>query len=124
MVAGRQGMKLEAFKFGIYIGIPVLAAGFFNEPETVRWFVDYFQYVKYPAPASADPELRKQLKEQAEKRKLIQQQRNEYKKQLNQLDQLVTRSNDNELQNNVQSKSNQQPWWKLQWLIGSNKTNQ
>mmetsp|Transcript_11323 Transcript_11323/g.14787 ORF Transcript_11323/g.14787 Transcript_11323/m.14787 type:complete len:120 (-) Transcript_11323:451-810(-) len=48
MVHGRAGFKLEAAKFGLYIGLPILATISVNDPDNVRWMIDYFQYIKYP----------------------------------------------------------------------------
>jgi len=103
MVAGRQGMRLEGLKFGIYIGIPVVASALFNEPETIQWFVDYFQFVTYPAPASSSDEIRKQLEAQTKQQMLLREQKKEYSKQLNQLDQLVNKNKQLEMDDDKSS---------------------
>merc|ERR1719162_71226 len=116
MVAGRKGMRLEAFKFGVYIGIPVVASGLFNDPETIRWFVDYFKFVTYPAPASSNPEFRKQLEDQTRQRKLIREQKEQYAEQLRKLDEVAS-SRDIQLDGKIDEK----PWWQANWLFGLNQ---
>ena len=46
MVLGKAGMRLEAYKFGLYISVPILASIIFNEPEVQRKCADYFQFLK------------------------------------------------------------------------------
>lgn len=111
MVAGRQGMRMEALKFSVYLGIPLVASAFFNEPETVKYFVDYFKYVEYPA--SPNTNIREQLEEQAMELKRLREQRKVYAKQLRDLDSLTTK-NSNEGENRQNS-----GWWGLGWVFGS-----
>ena len=46
MVLGKAGMRLEAYKFGLYISVPILASIVFNKPEVQRKCADYFQFLK------------------------------------------------------------------------------
>ena len=73
MVLGKAGMRLEAYKFGLYISVPILASVIFNEPEVQRRCADYFQFLKYPANPNTNlrqefEELRKQRDEERERR--------------------------------------------------------
>ena len=119
MVAGRSGMKLEALKFGIYIGIPVVASALFNEPETIQWFVDYFQYIEYPVPASADSQFRQKLEAQVIHQQRQEEQRTLMKEQLQALDQLANQNKNREHQDlNSNSDSNSR-WFRPRWIFGA-----
>lgn len=82
MVSGRTGMRLELWKFGVYIGIPVLASTGFNDPETIRYFVDYYEYIKYPAKPQSNESLRKELEEQRENHQKKQEQMKKYREEV------------------------------------------
>mmetsp|Transcript_23893 Transcript_23893/g.34950 ORF Transcript_23893/g.34950 Transcript_23893/m.34950 type:complete len:132 (-) Transcript_23893:103-498(-) len=92
MVHGRAGMRLEALKFAIYLSIPIVASGMFNDPKTIQGFVEYYNYISYPP---EDPEttkmkndlesLRKNLEQQQRKRMIMQ-------SQLRSLDSMVDES--------------------------------
>ena len=48
MVKGKQGLYLEAWKFGVYISIPIFASYYYSDPARVKATVEYWQYVKVP----------------------------------------------------------------------------
>mmetsp|Transcript_14300 Transcript_14300/g.18042 ORF Transcript_14300/g.18042 Transcript_14300/m.18042 type:complete len:119 (+) Transcript_14300:97-453(+) len=110
MARGRNGFQIEAFKFTLYVGIPVVAAAVFNDPETVRWFVDHYKFVEYPATDNTREKLKKQLEEQIQERKEFELQRKEYAKQLAKLESLTT-STVNEDGNDGRGS-----WWRFGWF--------
>ena len=83
MVHGRQGMKLEAFKFSVYILIPVGASLTFNDPNVQRWAADYFQFLKYPA--NPNTNLKGEFEALVEKTKKEKEARREYAAQMQKL---------------------------------------
>ena len=90
MVHGRAAFKLEAAKFSLYIGLPIMATVFVNDPANVRWMIDYFKYIKYPPSAISDDEeplvdrINREFKKRAEEKKAIE----EYRDQVQKLDDL------------------------------------
>lgn len=42
MVKGRQGFYLEAWKFGVYVSLPVIASVYYANPETQKKMADYW----------------------------------------------------------------------------------
>eukprot|EP00555_Chaetoceros_dichaeta_P014238 CAMPEP_0198257754 /NCGR_PEP_ID=MMETSP1447-20131203/7346_1 /TAXON_ID=420782 /ORGANISM="Chaetoceros dichaeta, Strain CCMP1751" /LENGTH=111 /DNA_ID=CAMNT_0043944721 /DNA_START=113 /DNA_END=445 /DNA_ORIENTATION=+ len=83
MVHGRQGMKLEALKFSIYIIVPIGASMAFNEPIVQQVCADYFQFLKYPA--SPNINLREEFEELQEKRQKEKEAREAYADQIRKL---------------------------------------
>jgi Pet100 len=79
MAKGRPGFMLEAWKFGVYLLVPITASIYFNSPENQKKAADYWQYVKYPPNPSTG------WKEQIELVGSQQEQREAYRRQLQQL---------------------------------------
>mmetsp|Transcript_2432 Transcript_2432/g.5031 ORF Transcript_2432/g.5031 Transcript_2432/m.5031 type:complete len:112 (-) Transcript_2432:351-686(-) len=100
MVKGRQGMMLEGWKFGIYLGIPLLASWYYGDPERQKKAAEYWKYVEYPANPNVG------MKEKfIEQQKKYQEQRKVYGEQLKKLDQLNSQSStDNQSQGGFWSK--------------------
>ncbi|KAG5188333.1 hypothetical protein JKP88DRAFT_234345 [Tribonema minus] len=51
MVLGRaksQGYRLEAFKFSLYLIVPVVATVVYNSPENMRALLQRYKFVEYP----------------------------------------------------------------------------
>ncbi len=90
MVHGRAGMKLEAFKFSLYLIIPVTASLTFNEPKVQQWAADYFQFLKYPK--NPNTNLKEEFEELVKKRELEKQQRQAYSEQLKKLQESAQQS--------------------------------
>lgn len=122
MVHGRQGFKLEAFKFGIYIFIPIAASIGFNNPTVQQVCADYFQFLKYPA--SPNTRLKEEFEEMVRKRELEREQRKKYMNQLRELNENAERSNATRVNSDeVRDDKNQQQgqrsnswfrrWWKF-----------
>ena len=80
MVHGRQGMRLEAWKFVVYLSLPIGASLTFNEPRVQRFCADYFQFLKYPANPNVN--LREEFEELAKKREIEREQRKAYTDEL------------------------------------------
>lgn len=80
MVHGRQGLRLEAWKFGVYISLPIAASFVFNEPKVQRYCADYFQFLKFPANPNVN--LRQEFEELAEKRRVENEKRKKYMDEL------------------------------------------
>mmetsp|Transcript_11149 Transcript_11149/g.14075 ORF Transcript_11149/g.14075 Transcript_11149/m.14075 type:complete len:125 (-) Transcript_11149:24-398(-) len=76
MVHGRKGLQLEAWKFGVYLFLPIAASITFNEPRVQRYCADYFQFLKYPANPNVN--LREEFEELARKREKEKEQRKAY----------------------------------------------
>ena len=80
MVHGKQGLRLEAWKFGVYLSLPIIASFTFNEPRVQQFCADYFQFLKFPANPNVN--LKEQFEELAEKRKIELEQRKAYQEEL------------------------------------------
>jgi len=76
MVHGKQGLRLEALKFGVYLSIPIIASFTFNEPKVQRFCADYFQFLAYPANPNVN--LKEQFEELQRKRQIEKEQMERY----------------------------------------------
>ncbi len=85
MVHGRQGLRLEAWKFGVYLFLPIAASVTFNEPRVQRFCADYFQFLKYPANPNVN--LREEFEELAKKREKEREQRKAYLEEVKKMQQ-------------------------------------
>jgi hypothetical protein len=83
MVHGKQGLRLEAFKFGIYLLIPISASLTFNDPRVQRWAADYFQFLKYPS--NPNTNLKEEFEELMRTKQEEKEQRRIYAEQLQKL---------------------------------------
>jgi septal ring factor EnvC (AmiA/AmiB activator) len=90
MVLGKKGMQLEAWKFVVYITIPVVASVYFNDPKKQQYWADYFQFLKYPA--SPNTNLKEQFDEMVEQKEKQKKQRNEYAEQMRKLQESAQKS--------------------------------
>ena len=79
LAKGPTGFRIEAFKFMIYISIPIIASQLFNNPETTQRIVDYYKFIEYPPEDADTTEMKKDLQEmqsklaQARMRKILMQ---------------------------------------------------
>lgn len=62
MVHGRAGLRLEAFKFGIYITVPLLASAMFNNPDIAQRFIDYYKFIEYPPEHPETTKMKEDIK--------------------------------------------------------------
>jgi hypothetical protein len=90
MVLGKQGLRLEAWKFSVYLVIPIVASVAFNNPERQKYWADYFHFLKYPANPNIG--LKEEFEELRKKREQEKQQRQEYAEQMKRLHQAAKRS--------------------------------
>ena len=90
MVLGKEGLRLEAWKFGVYIIIPIAASIYFNNPETQRYWADYFQFLKYPA--NPNTNLKEQFEEMQRKAEEEREQRKAYAEQIRRLQEAAQKS--------------------------------
>ena len=120
MVHGRQGFKLEAFKFGVYIFIPIIASLGYNNPTVQQTCADYFQFLKYPA--NPNTRLKEEFEEMVRKRELEREQRKQYMEQLRGLNESAQRSTNlttSNIQENQQVKTGGWfGWWRSRTKAG------
>lgn len=86
MAKGKQGFYLEAWKFGVYLLIPIGASWWYSDPERQRQSADYWSYVRYPAHPNTG--MRQQIEELAKQ----QRQREAYREQLMELNRQANES--------------------------------
>ena len=90
MVLGRKGMRLEAYKFGLYISVPIFASIIFNEPEVQKWCADYFKFLTYPA--NPNTNLREEFEQLAKQRELEKEKRAKYAEEVQRMQDNARRS--------------------------------
>ena len=90
MARGRAGFALEAWKFSVYITIPVFASWYYSYPETQKYWADYYQYIRYPE--NPNTNVKQKIKELAEQKEKEREQRLAYHKQLEELQKAAERS--------------------------------
>ena len=90
MVLGKQGLQLEAFKFALYLGIPILASVSFSYPGVQKYWADYYQFLKYPANPNIG--LKEEFEELRKQRQLQHEQRLAYQEQLKRLQEAAEKS--------------------------------
>lgn len=76
-------MRLEAFKFGVYLIIPISASLTFNDPRVQEWAANYFQFLKYPA--NPNTNLKEEFEEILKKKQEDKEQRRLYAEQIQKL---------------------------------------
>mmetsp|Transcript_33740 Transcript_33740/g.96944 ORF Transcript_33740/g.96944 Transcript_33740/m.96944 type:complete len:123 (+) Transcript_33740:164-532(+) len=118
MVHGRKGMYLEAWKFAVYITIPIFASVYYSDPEKQKYYADYWQFIKYPE--NPNTNVKEQIQKLAEEKELQREQRMAYQQQLQRLQQAAERaSNPQEEESDTQTPS----WWRRagRWIVGTKK---
>jgi hypothetical protein len=48
--------RLEMFKFSVYVFVPIMAVGYFQDPKVFRAIIEKRQYIRYPAENETRPE--------------------------------------------------------------------
>lgn len=94
MVLGRQGLRLEAWKFGVYLIVPIVASVVFNNPERQRYWADYFQFLKYPA--NPNTNLKEQFEDYQQQFQKEKEQRQAYLEQMRALQESAKKSRQRE----------------------------
>ena len=90
MVHGKLGLKMEAWKFGVYLAIPIFASIVYNDPDVQRVSADYFQFLKYPA--NPNTSLKEDFEKLRKQRELEKEQRKLYAEQMKKLQMSAQRS--------------------------------
>jgi hypothetical protein len=118
MVKGRKGFYLEAWKFGVYISIPIFASVYYSNPETQRYWADYWQFIKYPE--NPNTNVKEKIQELIKQKELQAEQSDAYKQQLRELQQAAQRSR--KFQEEAENES-VPSWWRRagRWVVGSKK---
>jgi FtsZ-binding cell division protein ZapB len=108
MVKGRAGLQLEAWKFSIYIGIPIVASMVFNSPTIQAYAADYFQFLKYPA--NPNTNLKEEFESFRQEFEKTQKQREEYRAQIQKLADRVEGNQDETVKTVVVSDTKKRGW--------------
>lgn len=95
-------MRLEAWKFGIYIAIPIIASVYFNDPKRQEYWADYFQFLKYPS--SPNTNLKNQFEDLVKQQEQQKQQRSEYAEQMKRLQESAQKSRERREQQEEQER--------------------
>mmetsp|Transcript_3164 Transcript_3164/g.8958 ORF Transcript_3164/g.8958 Transcript_3164/m.8958 type:complete len:132 (-) Transcript_3164:5964-6359(-) len=124
MVKGKAGLYLEAWKFGVYISIPIFASAYYSDPETQKYWADYWQFIKYPE--NPNTNVREKIRELAKEKEQLAEQRRAYREQLRELQVAADRSKnfvDNEARDVV---ADAPSWWSRigGWVTGRNRKQQ
>ena len=81
---------MEAWKFAVYISIPVIASVYFSDPETQKKSADYWKFIEYPE--SPNTNVRQKIRELAKEKSEKNAQSLVYQKQLQELQRAAQRS--------------------------------
>ena len=116
MVKGRQGLFLEAWKFGVYITIPVVASVYYSDPENQKYWADYWHFIKYPE--NPNTNVKHKIQELAEKKEKQQEQRRIYQEQLRALQQVAERAESFKEESQMKNPTS---WWRRAggWIVGN-----
>lgn len=102
---GRGSMWMEGWKFAVYLAIPIAASAYYNNPDRMKKAAEYWQFVQYPAnPVTG-------LREQIIKAHEQSSSREEYRKQLENLNQTAS-----ETTKSSHNKESSRGIW--EWLFG------
>ena len=116
MVLGKAGLRLEAWKFAVYITVPIFASVVYNEPELQRVCADYFQFMKYPA--NPNTNLREEFEELSKKRALERESRKEHAEMVRQMHEAAKKSREKREAAIVAEGERQRSGW-FRWLRSS-----
>jgi hypothetical protein len=90
MVKGKKGLYLEAWKFSVYISLPIIASVYHSNPENQKYWADYWQFIKYPE--NPNTNVKQKIQELAQQKQEQREQHLAYQKQLQALQQSAERS--------------------------------
>mmetsp|Transcript_4600 Transcript_4600/g.11832 ORF Transcript_4600/g.11832 Transcript_4600/m.11832 type:complete len:128 (-) Transcript_4600:424-807(-) len=116
MVKGRQGLYLEAWKFAVYVSIPVVASAYFSDPKTLKQQAEYWKFIEYPE--NPNTNVRQKIQKLANEKEEQREQRKAYQRQLQELQRSAARSSsasmDNERDEDPSDRDGQRTsWWRL-----------
>ena len=126
MVKGKRGIYVEAYKFAVYISIPIIASVYYSEPETQRYWADYWQFIKYPE--NPNTNMKEKIQAMIDERKKQEEQHKVYQQQMRDLQSAANRTTDY-LEHGVDvtnEPSATTSWWKRtgRWITGTTKEEQ
>jgi len=108
MAKGTTGFYLEGWKFSVYLAVPLFASWYFGDPQRQREAANYWQFVKYPA--NPNTGLKEQIEAMAAQKKA----REEYAKQMKDLQTQAAKSRET-----IGEESKRSKGW-LRWIgLGS-----
>jgi len=107
MVKGRQGLYLEAWKFGVYLSIPAIASVYYSNPENQRYWADYWKFIEYPE--NPNTNVKQTIQQLAKEKEAQREQRRAYQEQLQRLQEAASRSNNFETK--TVDNQDRQSWW-------------
>jgi hypothetical protein len=90
MVKGRKGLYLEAWKFSVYISIPVIASVYHANPETQKKWADYYKFIQYPE--NPNTNVKQKIQALAKEKEDKREQHLAYQRQLQALQESAERS--------------------------------
>lgn len=127
MVKGRAGLYLEAWKFGVYLTLPVFASVYYSNPEAQKYWADYYQFIKYPE--NPNTNVKEKIRVLAEEKQKQREQREAYVKQLQELQRAAERSENYNLESTSSSSqeddaTRSNSWWRRagRWIVGSSSS--
>ncbi len=113
MVKGRQGLYLEAWKFGVYISIPVFASAYFSDPKTIKEQAEYWKFIEYPE--NPNTNVRQKIQKLAKEKEEQREQRMAYQRQLQELQRSAARSSSANIVEDEDSSDltgRRRSWWR------------
>jgi hypothetical protein len=101
MAKGRQGLYLEAWKFAVYISIPIIASVYYTDPDRQKEMADYWKFISYPE--NPNTNVRQKIQELAKEKEEQREQRLAYQRQLQELQRAAERAQNLEHDDSVDS---------------------
>mmetsp|Transcript_46111 Transcript_46111/g.68692 ORF Transcript_46111/g.68692 Transcript_46111/m.68692 type:complete len:145 (-) Transcript_46111:51-485(-) len=111
-----RGLRLEAWKFGVYLMIPIGASWYFNAPDRQTYWADYFEFIKQPP--SPNTNLKQQFEDLQKQRESQKEQRKEYLEQLAKLQASAKKSREaaRKFQEEEEEASKKKKGWLSRWF--------
>jgi len=112
MVKGRQGLYLEAWKFAVYVSIPVVASAYFSDPKTIKEQAEYWRFIEYPE--NPNTNVRQKIQKLAKEKEEQREQRLVYQRQLQELQRAAARSSSVDYDNGEDEglTGRRRSWWR------------
>jgi hypothetical protein len=90
MSKGGRGLYLEAWKFSVYISLPIIASVYYTDPERQKEMADYWKFISYPE--NPNTNVRQKIQELAKEKDEQREQRLAYQQQLQELQRSADRA--------------------------------
>ena len=125
MVKGRQGLYLEAWKFAVYVSIPVVASAYFSDPKTIKQQAEYWKFIEYPE--NPNTNVRQKIQKLAKEKEEQREQRMAYQQQLKELQRAAARSSSmtnyaDEDDDLTHRDGQRKSWWRRWFRLNDNST--